>query len=40
MSKTRISRRSFLKLSGTALAVVAGGTLWRAIDQGVFSAGL
>jgi len=38
-TKPKISRRSFLKFSGTALAVVAGGSLWRSIDQGVFATG-
>jgi hypothetical protein len=37
--QSRISRRSFLKFSGAALAAAVGGTLWRAIDQGVFAVG-
>jgi hypothetical protein len=37
--QSRISRRSFLKFSGAALVIAVGGTLWRAIDQGVFAVG-
>jgi hypothetical protein len=35
----KLSRRDFLKLSGATVLVLAGGTLWRATDQGVFSVG-
>lgn len=34
-----ISRRDFLKFSGATVLMLAGGTLWRAADQGVFAAG-
>ncbi|MFQ5615333.1 MAG: hypothetical protein ACE5GO_02595 [Anaerolineales bacterium] len=37
--KALINRRSFLKLTGTTLVALIGGGVWRAIDQGVFSAG-
>ena len=33
------TRRNFLKGLGAAAIVVAGGTVWRAADSGVFSAG-
>ncbi|PAK51655.1 twin-arginine translocation signal domain-containing protein [Paenibacillus sp. 7541] len=32
-----MSRRNFLKASGAALVLLAGGGLYRAVDQGVFS---
>jgi hypothetical protein len=32
-------RRSFLKGAGVVTVLVAGGGVWRAFDQGVFSAG-
>ena len=32
-------RRSFLKGAGVVTVVVAGGAVWRAYDQGVFSVG-
>ncbi len=35
----KISRRDFLKLGGATLVVVAGGSVFRAVDQGVFSVG-
>lgn len=35
----KLSRRDFLKFSGATLIAVAGGTVWRAADQGVFSVG-
>jgi hypothetical protein len=34
-----VNRRSFLKGAGVVTVVVAGGVVWRAHDQGVFSAG-
>jgi hypothetical protein len=34
-----LSRRGFLKLGGVTLVLVAGGTVLRAVDQGVFSVG-
>jgi hypothetical protein len=34
-----ISRRSFLKGAGAVTVLVAGGDVWRAVDQGVFSSG-
>jgi nitroreductase len=34
-----VKRRSFLKGAGVVTVVVAGGGIWRAYDQGVFSAG-
>jgi hypothetical protein len=37
---TKISRRKFLKLAGSGIAiVVVGGTVWRAFSNGVFSSG-
>jgi hypothetical protein len=36
---SNISRRTFLKGLGAALVVVAGGTVYRAVDNGVFSVG-
>lgn len=39
-SVQKISRRAFLKRAGgTALILVAGGSVWRASDRGVFSTG-
>ena len=38
-SKRFISRRSLLTGAGASLVLVAGGGVWRAVDQGVFSAG-
>lgn len=39
-SPRKISRRKMLALTGTAtLVLVAGGGVWRAADQGVFSTG-
>jgi hypothetical protein len=35
----KISRRDFLKFSGVTLIAVAGGSVFRAVDQGVFSVG-
>jgi hypothetical protein len=36
----KISRRKFLKLAGSTMAVVVvGGTVWRAFSNGVFSSG-
>ena len=35
----KLSRRNFLKFSGVTLIAVAGGVVWRAADQGVFSVG-
>ena len=35
----KLSRRDFLKLGGATLIVVAGGSVFRAVDQGVFSVG-
>jgi hypothetical protein len=32
-------RRGFLKVTGAVTVIVAGGTVWRAYDQGVFSTG-
>jgi hypothetical protein len=34
-----MNRRSFLKVTGVTLLAVTGGTIYRAADQGVFSAG-
>ncbi|MBK9925843.1 MAG: twin-arginine translocation signal domain-containing protein [Anaerolineales bacterium] len=34
-----INRRDFLKLAGATFVVAAGGSVWRAVDQGMFSAG-
>ena len=34
-----MQRRSFLKGAGVVTVVVAGGGVWRAYDQGVFSVG-
>jgi len=37
---TKMSRRKFLKLAGSGIAiVVVGGTVWRAFSNGVFSSG-
>ncbi len=35
----RINRRDFLKFAGATLVVATGGSVWRAVDQGMFSAG-
>jgi len=35
----KLSRRDFLKLGGVTLIAVTGGTVLRAVDQGVFSVG-
>jgi len=35
----KINRRTFLKTSGAVIVAVVGGTVYRAVDQGVFSAG-
>ncbi|MCI0549722.1 MAG: twin-arginine translocation signal domain-containing protein [Anaerolineae bacterium] len=35
----KLSRRDFLKFGGVTLIAVAGGTVLRALDQGVFSVG-
>lgn len=35
----KISRRDFLKLGGATLVVVAGGSVFRTLDQGVFRVG-
>lgn len=35
----KLSRRDFLKLGGATLIAVAGGSVFRAADQGMFSAG-
>jgi nitroreductase len=37
--KRRFSRGAFLKGAGSALVLVAGGGVWRAVDQGVFGSG-
>lgn len=37
--KRRISRGAFLKGAGAIVVLVAGGGVWRAVDQGVFGAG-
>jgi len=34
-----MQRRQFLKASGTVIVLVAGGGVWRAYDEGVFSVG-
>lgn len=37
---TKMSRRKFLKLAGSGIAIVVlGGTVWRAFSNGVFSSG-
>jgi hypothetical protein len=36
--KRALSRRDFLKFAGASLVAVAGGGVWRALDQGLFSA--
>ncbi len=39
-SRKKLSRRKVLALAGTGtLVLVAGGGVWRATDQGVFSTG-
>ncbi|HEX2995283.1 MAG TPA: hypothetical protein VHP14_10680, partial [Anaerolineales bacterium] len=35
----RLSRMDFFKLGGATLIAAVGGTVWRAVDQGVFSVG-
>jgi hypothetical protein len=35
----KLTRRDFLKLGGVTLVVVAGGSVFRAADQGIFSVG-
>jgi hypothetical protein len=35
----KISRRDFLKLGSATLVIVAGGSVFRAVDQGLFSVG-
>ncbi|MBI5839057.1 MAG: twin-arginine translocation signal domain-containing protein [Chloroflexi bacterium] len=35
----KLSRRDFLKLGGATLIAVAGGSVFRVVDQGVFSVG-
>jgi|CXWL01.1.fsa_nt_gi hypothetical protein len=35
----KLTRRDFLKLGGAALVVAAGGSVFRAVDQGLFSVG-
>src|SRR5512134_2482373 len=35
----KLSRRNFLKFGGVTLIALAGGAVWRAADQGVFSVG-
>ena len=35
----KVSRRDVLKIGGSVLIVMAGGGIWRAMDQGVFSTG-
>lgn len=35
----RLSRMDFLKVGGATLIAAVGGTVWRAVDQGVFSVG-
>lgn len=35
----KLTRRDFLKLSGITLIAVAGGSVYRAVDQGMFSVG-
>jgi len=39
MAQKGITRRNFLKYLGATTVVAAGGLVWRAADQGVFSAG-
>ncbi|MFF2885760.1 Acg family FMN-binding oxidoreductase [Paenibacillus sp. NPDC057967] len=38
-AQPQVSRRTFLKAALAGAVVVSGGTVWKAIDQGVFSAG-
>jgi hypothetical protein len=35
----KLSRRDFLKFGGVTLIAAAGGAVWRAADQGIFSTG-
>ena len=37
--KRTLARRDFLKLAGVTLVAVAGGSVFRAVDQGMFSVG-
>jgi nitroreductase len=37
--KGRVTRGAFLKGAGATLVLVAGGGVWRAVDQGVFGSG-
>lgn len=37
--KMIVGRRGFFKLAGAVTVIVAGSTVWRAYDQGVFSTG-
>jgi len=39
MTPKTINRRKFLKGTGIATILIAGGGVWRAVDQGVFSSG-
>lgn len=39
MSQKMIGRRKFLKGAGAVTLLVVGGSVWRAVDQGVFSTG-
>ncbi|GIQ70818.1 twin-arginine translocation signal domain-containing protein [Xylanibacillus composti] len=38
-SQGKVTRRGFLKVSGAALVLLAGGGLYRAVDKGVFATG-
>ena len=37
--KRTLSRRDFLKAASATLVMVVGGSVWRALEQGLFSAG-
>ena len=37
MSKGKITRRDFLRMNDATFIVLAGSTLWREIDQGIFA---
>ena len=37
--KRTLARRDFLKLAGVTLVAIAGGSVFRAVDQGMFSVG-
>ena len=39
MTQKKITRRKFLRYLGATTVILAGGTVWRAVDQGVFDAG-